>query len=163
MASFNHQIANILLHHPEKKIAHHRLTLLQVAERIRNVSEACRRHGVSRSQFYEYKRAFQERGLEGLMDRPPIPKSFPNETPPEIREKILALSLLHPAWGPMRLSDQLRLEGITVSPSTVRNLWLKEGMETCQQATKIDPFPALKNVPLVFMTVRFPVPGSTPP
>ena len=34
----------------EKKIAHHRLTLLQVAERIRNVSEACRRHGVSRSQ-----------------------------------------------------------------------------------------------------------------
>ena len=34
----------------EKKIAHQRLTLLQVAERIRNVSEACRRHGVSRSQ-----------------------------------------------------------------------------------------------------------------
>ena len=37
----------------EKKIAHHRLTLLQVAERIRNVSEACRHHGISRSQFYE--------------------------------------------------------------------------------------------------------------
>jgi len=114
----------------EKKIAHHRLTLLQVAERIRNVSEACRRHGVSRSQFYEYKRAFQERGLDGLIDRLPIPKSFPNETPPEIREKIITVSLLHPAWGPLRLSDQLRLEGITVSPSTVRNLWLKEGMET---------------------------------
>ena len=57
----------------EKKIAHQRLTLLQVAERIRNVSEACRRHGVSRSQFYEYKRAFQERGLDGLIDRLPIP------------------------------------------------------------------------------------------
>ena len=114
----------------EKKIAHQRLTLLQVAERIRNVSEACRRLGVSRSQFYEYKRAFQEQGLDGLIDRLPIPRSFPNETPPEIREKILALSLLHPAWGPLRLSDQLRLEGITVSPSTVRNLWLKEGMET---------------------------------
>ena len=114
----------------EKKIAHQRLTLLQVAERIRNVSEACRRHGVSRSQFYEYKRAFQERGLDGLIDRLPIPKSFPNETPPEIREKILALSLLHPAWGPLRLSEQLRLEGISVSHSTVRNLWLKVGMET---------------------------------
>jgi transposase-like protein len=114
----------------EKKIAHQRLTLLQVAERIRNVSEACRRHGVSRSQFYEYKRAFQERGLEGLIDQLPIPKSFPNETPPEVREKIISSSLLHPAWGPLRLSDQLRLEGITVSPSTVRNLWLKEGMET---------------------------------
>lgn len=56
----------------KKKIAQKRVTLLQLAERLRNVSEACRHHGVSRSQFYEYKRAFQERGLEGLMDRPPI-------------------------------------------------------------------------------------------
>ena len=96
----------------EKKIAQKRLTLLQLAERIRNVSEACRHHSVSRSQFYEYKRAFHERGLDGLIDRLPIPKSFPNETPPEIREKIIAISLLHPAWGPLRLSDQLRLEGV---------------------------------------------------
>jgi len=51
----------------EKKIAQKRLTLLQVAERIRNVSEAYRRHSISRSQFYEYKRAFQERGFDGLM------------------------------------------------------------------------------------------------
>jgi len=42
----------------EKKIAQNRMTLLQLAERLRNVSEACRRRGVSRSQFYEYKRAF---------------------------------------------------------------------------------------------------------
>ena len=53
-----------------KKIAQKRLTLLQLAERIRNVSEACRHHGISRSQFYEYKRAFQEQGFEGLIDRP---------------------------------------------------------------------------------------------
>jgi hypothetical protein len=53
----------------EKKIAHHRLILLQVAERIRNVSEACRRHGISRIQFYEYKRVFQEQGLDGLIGR----------------------------------------------------------------------------------------------
>jgi transposase-like protein len=49
----------------EKKIAYHRLTLLQVAERIRNVSEACGRHGISSSQFYEYKRAFQEQAWMG--------------------------------------------------------------------------------------------------
>ena len=29
----------------------------------------------------------------------------------------------------------------------------------CQQAAKIDPFPALKNDPHLFMTVRFRVPG----
>lgn len=114
----------------KKKIAQKRLTLLQLAERLSNVSEACRHHGVSRSQFYEYKRAFQERGFEGLIDRPPIPKTFPNETPPELREKVMRLSLEHPARGPVQISDRLRLEDVTASPSTVRNLWLKEQMET---------------------------------
>ena len=114
----------------KKKIAQKRLTLLQLAEQLRNVSEACRHHGVSRSQFYEYKRAFQERGFEGLIDQPPIPKSFPNETLPEVKEKLINLSLEHPAWGPMHISDHLRLEGISVSPSTVRNIWIKEDMET---------------------------------
>jgi hypothetical protein len=113
-----------------KKIAQKRLTLLQLAERLRNVSEACRHHGVSRSQFYEYKRAFQERGLDGLVDRPPIPKSFPNETLPEVREKIIAISLAHPVWGPARVSDQLRLEAVAVSPGTIRNIWIKEDLET---------------------------------
>jgi len=112
------------------KIAQKRVTLLQLAEQLRNVSQACRHHGVSRSQFYEYKRAFQERGFEGLMDQPPIPKSFPHETPPEVKEKVISLSLKHPAWGPVHLSDHLRLEGVSVSPSTIRNLWLKEDMET---------------------------------
>lgn len=114
----------------KKKIAQNRLSLLQLAEKLRNVSEACRRRGVSRSQFYEYKRSFQERGFEGLIDQPPIPKSFSNETPIEVKEKIIALSVEHPAWGQLRISDQLRLEGISVSASTVRNIWLKEGLES---------------------------------
>ncbi len=114
----------------ESKIAQGKMTLLQLAERLRNVSEACRRRGVCRSQFYEYKRAFQEQGLQGLIDRPPVPKSFPNETPSEIKEKVIGLSIAHPAWGQLRVSDQLRLEGVSVSPSTVRNIWMREGLET---------------------------------
>lgn len=114
----------------KKKIAQKRVTLLQLAERLGNVSQACRHHGVSRSQFYEYKRAFQERGFDGLIDRPPIPKTFPNETPQEYKEKVIKLSLEHPARGPVQISDRLRLEGVAVSPSTVRNIWIKENMET---------------------------------
>ena len=113
----------------EKKIAQKRLTLLQVAEKLRNVSEACRRGSVSRSQFYEYKRAFQERGFDGLVDRPPIPKSFPNETPPDIRERVVRFSIEHPGLGQLQVSDRLRLEGVSVSPSTVRNIWIKDGLE----------------------------------
>lgn len=117
----------------QQKIAKQRLTLLQLAEALGNVSEACRHRGVSRSQFYEYKRAFQEHGFEGLLDRPPIPRTFPNETPKEVKQKIIALSIEHPAWGQQRVSDQLQLEGISVCPATVRNIWLKEGLQTRYQ------------------------------
>ncbi len=114
----------------DKKIAQGRLTLLQLAEKLRNVSEACRRKGVSRSQFYEYKRAFQEFGFEGLVDSPPVPGSFPNATPREIGDRVVALSLEHPAWGKTRIADNLRDEGISLHPTTVRKILLREGLET---------------------------------
>ena len=63
------------------------------------------------------------------MDRHPVPRTFPNETPAEVKEKVLKMSIEHPAWGQVRVSDHLPLEGIQVSPSTVGNIWLKEGLE----------------------------------
>jgi hypothetical protein len=30
----------------------------------------------------------------------------------------------------MKLSDILRLENVSISPSTIRNIWIKEGLET---------------------------------
>ena len=95
----------------EKKVARQRLSALQLAEKLGNVTEACRRRGISRSQFYEYKRRFQTHGLEGLVDLPPIHKSHPQTTPPEVVEKILDLSLNNPMWGCVRLSNQLKLMG----------------------------------------------------
>ena len=66
----------------EKKVVHHRLNALELAKALGNVSEACRRRGISRSQFYEYKRRFQTHSLEGLKDLPPIHKTHPMTTPP---------------------------------------------------------------------------------
>lgn len=114
----------------EKKLAHKRLTLLQLAERLGNVSKACRLHKVSRSQFYEYKRAFQEFGLEGLLDKAPIPASHPNQISEGTRLRIIDLSLEHSAVGQQRIADQLALEGVSVCATTVRNVWIKEDLET---------------------------------
>jgi len=58
----------------EEKVARQRLSVLELAQALGNVSEACRQRGMSRTQFYEYKRRFQTHGLEGLKDLPPIPK-----------------------------------------------------------------------------------------
>lgn len=73
----------------EEKIATHRLSVLQLAQVLGNISEACRRRGMHRSQFYEFKRRFQTHGLEGLKDLPPIPKSHPMTTHKEVVDRIL--------------------------------------------------------------------------
>src|SRR4030067_3726756 len=112
----------------ELRVAHQKLSVLQLAESLRNVSEACRQRGGSRTQFYEYKRRFQTHGMEGLKDLPPIHHSHPWTTPPETVEQILAMSLKHPGWGCIRLSDQLKLEGISVSSPTIQNILIKNGM-----------------------------------
>src|SRR3972149_952804 len=112
----------------ELRVAHQKLSVLQLAESLRNVSEACRQRGVSRTQFYEYKRRFQTHGIDRLKDLPPIPKSNPLTTPPEQVERILALSLEHPTWGCNKLCDSLALQGIKISYPTIQNILNKHEM-----------------------------------
>jgi len=57
------------------KIARRKLSLLELAQELGNVSKACRIAGYSRQQFYEIRRNFQMYGAEGLLDRMPSPLS----------------------------------------------------------------------------------------
>ncbi len=92
----------------DEKLAHRRLTVLELAERLGNVAEACRRGGIDRTSFYDWKRRFQTHGLDGLKDLPPIARSHPMTTPPEVAARIEDLALAHgaprlrlrPARGP---------------------------------------------------------------
>jgi transposase InsO family protein len=106
----------------EAKVVRQRLSVLELSEALGNVSEACRQRGVSRTQFYEYKRRFQTQGVEGLLDLPPVHHSHPLTTAPKVAERIVALSLEHPAWGCDRLSDHLALEGTKVSGPTIQRI-----------------------------------------
>ena len=115
---------------PEDKVVRQRLSVLELAQALGNVSEACRQRGVTRSQFYEYKKRFAAVGLAGLKDLPPIHHSHPDTTPSEQVERILALSLEHPAWGCNKLSEWLKLEGIRISFVTVQNILNKHGLGT---------------------------------
>lgn len=113
-----------------EKIARQRLSVLQLAETLGSVSEACRQRGMTRTQFYEYKKRFQTQGLEGLKDLPPIHKTHPQTTPPEMVERILTLSLSHPSKGCKYISDLLKLEGPYVSGPTVQSILDKHEMGT---------------------------------
>ena len=114
----------------EEKVANQRLSLLELAKALGNVSEACRRRGIDRTSFYEYKRRFQTHGFKGLNDLLPIHESHPQTTQPEIVAKIISMSFEHPTWGCDRVSDMLKLEGISVSSPTVQNIFIKHEMRT---------------------------------
>jgi transposase InsO family protein len=112
------------------KLAHRRLTVLELAERLGNVAEACRRGGIDRTSFYDWKRRFQLEGLDGLKDLPPIAKSHPMTTPPEVVARIAALALKHPAYGCNRLEALLALEGRRVSAITIQKILNDKGLGT---------------------------------
>jgi len=52
-----------------QKAARRKLNLLELANDLGNVSEACRRIGYSREHFYEIRRNYQAFGSEGLLDK----------------------------------------------------------------------------------------------
>jgi len=116
-----------------EKLAHRRLTVLELAERLGNVAEACRRGGIDRTSFYDWKRRFQLEGLDGLKDLPPIAKIHPMTTPPEVVARIAALALLHPAYGCNRLEALLALGGRRLSAITIQKILNDKGLGTRQE------------------------------
>jgi transposase InsO family protein len=115
----------------EQKIARRKLSLLELAADLGNVSKACKLIGYSRQQFYEIRRNFQTYGADGLIDRLPGPRGpHPNRLPEPIEQAILDHALAHPCHGPMRVAHELALQGIQVSSGGVRGVWQRHGLLT---------------------------------
>jgi transposase InsO family protein len=111
-----------------------KLSLLQLAEELGNVSKACRIMGFHRDTFYEVRRAFQVGGIGALVDKKRGPQSaHPNRVEPEVEAKILAYALEHPTHGQQRVANELRLQGLNVSPSGVRSVWMRHGLASRHQ------------------------------
>lgn len=113
----------------EKKIARRKLSLLELAGELGNVSKACQVMGYSRQQFYEIRRNFQTFGAEGLLDRLPGARApHPNRVPEEIEAAILDYCLEFPTHGCLRVAQELALRGITVSSGGVRGVWIRHNL-----------------------------------
>ena len=48
----------------QEKLIKRKLSIIELAEFLKNVSQACKIHGVSRQHFYDIKKAYDEHGLE---------------------------------------------------------------------------------------------------
>lgn len=113
------------------KIARRKLSLLQLAQDLSNVSRACKLMGYSRQQFYEIRRNYQTYGAEGLIDRLPGAKgAHPNRVSAEIEQAVLDHALAQPCHGAVRVEQELRLKGVQVSAGGIRGVWQRHNLLT---------------------------------
>ena len=114
-----------------KKVARRKLSMLELAAEMNNVSKACKIMGYSRQQFYEIRRNFQTYGADGLIDRLPGPRGpHPNRVPEAVETAILEHALEHPCNGPLRVAQELMLKGVQVSSGGVRGVWSRHKLLT---------------------------------
>jgi transposase len=107
-----------------------RLGILAMAAELKNIAKACKIAGVSRSQFYAMKKAYELHGKEGLGPRTRKKPEMPNRTPAMLEEQILLQTRRNPLMSYIRLAGQMKSEGGSVTPTMVRYVWQRHGLST---------------------------------
>jgi len=111
--------------HGNKSIIKHKVGLLNLAEELGNVSQACRIMGLSRDTFYRYKAAVDEGGVDALISKDRRQPNLKNRVDEQTESAVVGYAIEEPAHGQVRASNELRKRGIFISPSGVRCVWLR--------------------------------------
>lgn len=72
-----------------------------------NMSQLCRRFGISRPTGYKWLARYRNEGLQGLTERSRRPHHSPNKTPEHI-EELVAQARKDTHWGGRKLAHHLR-------------------------------------------------------
>jgi len=93
------------------------------------LAELCRQFGISRKTGHKWLARFESQGLEGLRDASRAPRFCPHKTEAAIEEKIIALRMRWPTWGPRKLAAKLLREGIAPpAASTIGDIIMRAGL-----------------------------------
>lgn len=119
-----------------EKIIKPKLGLLELAKELGNVSKACSILGFSRDSYYRYKELHEHGGIEALHEISRKKPNHKNRVATEIEEAVCKIAIDNPALGQVRVSNELKLKGIFVSPGGIRNIWLRNNLETMKKRLK---------------------------
>lgn len=113
-----------------QNVIKHKVGLLNLAAELGNVSRACKVMGFSRDTFYRYQSAMEAGGIDALIDANRKKPNLRNRVESVTEEAVAAFALEQPAFGQVRVSNELRKRGIFISPSGVRSVWLRRDLES---------------------------------
>lgn len=124
------------MYHTTNSIIKHKVGLLNLAEELQNVSKACKVMGVSRDTFYRYQEMAEQGGVEALINRSRRVPNLKNRVDEATEQAVIDYAIEFPAYGQVRASNELRKQGIFVSPSGVRSIWLRNDLENFKKRLK---------------------------
>lgn len=120
----------------QQKIIKPKIGLLELAKSLGNISAACKTMGYSRDSYYRFQELYETGGEEALLDMTRKKPIIANRVDPKVEQAVLAMAIEYPAYGQLRVSNELKKDGVMVSPGGVRSIWLRNDLNNMKKRLK---------------------------